>query len=79
MIMNTVISKAAAEARCRRVLAKEDLRLRKAPPQHYSSLGAYFTTDSNNHVKRGWMSLQDMAEDLGVLHLTCIGREVIGA
>ena len=75
--MNTIISKAAAEARCRRVLAKEDLRLHKAPPQHYNSLGAYYTTDNNNHVKRGWMALQDMADDLGVLHLTCFGREII--
>jgi len=83
MITNTIISPAAAEARCRRVLAKENLRLRKATPQHHSTLGAYYTTDSNNHVKRGWMSLQDMADDmaddLGVLHLTCFGREVIGA
>ena len=76
--MNTIISKAAAEARCRRVLAKEALRLRKAPPQHYSSLGAYYTVNSHSYIKRGWMSLQDMADDLGVLHLTCFGREVIG-
>ncbi len=76
MITDTYISPAAAEARCRRVLAK-DLRLHKAPPQDYRSLGAYYATDSSNHIKRGWMSLQHMAEDLGVLHLTCFGREVI--